>query len=69
MTAKNVKPTETPDVEGKTAPQSPRRQTVAGSISAEAYEALETYRWENRLSKAQVLERAVTEFLAGVKSV
>lgn len=53
MTTKPVSPEAT----------APKRQSIAGSISAEAHNRLEDYRWANRLSKAEVLETAITHFL------
>ena len=42
-----------------------KRVIVSGSIPASLNEKFEDYRWENRLSKAEVVARAIDLLLSG----
>ena len=62
--SENVKPEE--KIEPKSeAKDTGRNKTIATSVSHDDYERVETYRWnpEVRMTRAQVLERALSEFL------
>lgn len=42
--------------------EAPRKAMISAGITPELHEAVESHRWANRMSKAQVVEEALTEW-------